>query len=352
MNIRAFANKILSNEVKITLKSYYLCFIMNRKKSKDRKNVFLLITPAHCNLGDHAIAASEYEFLCDYNVIEITGEDLSVMIKRPRVLKRLIGDSPLFLNGGGYLGTLWYSTELLVRRLMNLFKDNLIIVFPQTIFYEDDADGRKKRDDSVEIYNNCKRLYICAREKTSYELMKTLYKNVILVPDMVLRLNESKSSVSRKGAMMLLRNDIEKTLNDDFSENICNLLKRNFDDVTFSDMCLSRNVSPSERKEALDEKFSEIRSKELVVTDRLHGMIFSAITGTPCVVVNSKSPKVKGVYDFVFSQCPYIFFTEDLDDIEDFISKMKNKEFLYDNCGLKPYYDKLKNLIDGEIGLE
>lgn len=38
------------------------------------------------------------------------------------------------------------------------------------------------------------------------------------------------------------------------------------------------------RKEALSDLFDQFRSLQLIVTDRLHGMIFAAITSTPCIV--------------------------------------------------------------------
>ena len=41
------------------------------------------------------------------------------------------------------------------------------------------------------------------------------------------------------------------------------------------------------KKNVLDTFMSEIGKRKVVVTDRLHGMIFCAITGTPCVVFSN-----------------------------------------------------------------
>ena len=47
------------------------------------------------------------------------------------------------------------------------------------------------------------------------------------------------------------------------------------------------------------KKLDEFRKSKLVVTDRLHGMLFAAITGTPCIALGNSSGKVKGVYDWL-----------------------------------------------------
>ena len=59
-------------------------------------------------------------------------------------------------------------------------------------------------------------------------------------------------------------------------------------------MCVKLPVLIKDRKIQIELKLKEFCSAELVVTDSLHAMIFCAITGTPCIVLNSKSPKLKG----------------------------------------------------------
>ena len=41
------------------------------------------------------------------------------------------------------------------------------------------------------------------------------------------------------------------------------------------------------REQLLKQKIEEFQSAELVITDRLHGMIFSVITGTPCIAFDN-----------------------------------------------------------------
>ena len=81
---------------------------------------------------------------------------------------------------------------------------------------------------------------------------------------------------------------------------------------------------------------------ELVITDRLHGMIFCAITGTPCIVINSKSPKVAGCYEWI-KNLDYIRFAENAASIKDEYNKIPKGENIYDHSKLDPYFDELRN---------
>lgn len=343
--------RIIPNSVKLYIKAKKIYDMLEKKKKQgtSAKTVFLLFTPEHGNYGDHALAYNELVFLNDYNVVEITGTKLHTLLNYPSMLEALIADSPIFLNGGGYLGTLWFEAELDMRKIFELFADNKIIVFPQTLFYEDNEFGKKEFEKSKKIYNNCSNLILTAREKISYDIMKAAYNNVYLVPDMVLFLDMCDAEISREGAMFILRSDVEKTMSDDYRNKLTSFIENKFASVLYSDMVSQIPISPEERNAELFKKFDEFKSKELVVTDRLHGMIFSAITGTPCIVLNSKSPKVKGVYDCWLKNCEYILFTDSLDEMNDFIEKTVGNKYKYDNKALMKYYNELENIVDKEL---
>ena len=59
-----------------------------------------------------------------------------------------------------------------------------------------------------------------------------------------------------------------------------------------------------------DEQFlaflEKIKELKLLVTDRLHGMIFSYITGTPCIVFDNKNHKVSESYNAWVKGCGFI----------------------------------------------
>ena len=69
-------------------------------------------------------------------------------------------------------------------------------------------------------------------------------------------------------------------------------------------------------------------------------MIFSAITGTPCIVIGSKSPKVKGCYEWI-RDLPYIIYCEDISKISEYYAAVKGDHWIYDNKHLVQKYKEL-----------
>ena len=174
---------------------------------------------------------------------------------------------------------------------------------------------------------------------------------VELMPDMVLYLKIHSRDFERRGCLLCLRNDCEKTISSECEEMTINRLNKMFEgDVTYTDMVLRKKIYASERKREVEDKLNQFCSAKLVVTDRLHGMIFAAITSTPCIVLNSLSPKVLGSYEWI-KNLGYIRFIEDIEQIETTYSDIiDNKDFSYDNNHLVGYYHRLKALIL-ELGL-
>lgn len=318
----------------------------SEKKRRNSKTAFLIMTPEHENIGDHAIAYAETELLeklgIDY--VEITGKQLEEL--RSYNLLGILDAKPIFLQGGGYLGTLWRDSEVLFRQILQANPNARIMLFPNTIYYEPNEEGRAFFENSVDCYNNHKSLYLYAREKISYDLMCRYYKNVKLIPDIVLSLNKCTQETTRSGCVVCLRSDCERTRTAE-EETIIYQQARNLfhEKVATSDMVASECIPVEQRKAAVEEKLAEFSSAELVITDRLHGMIFCAITGTPCIVLNSKSPKVKGCYEWI-QNLEYIRFVEDAARISQEYQQIPDKVFRYDETHLKKYYQELsKDLL-------
>ena len=62
-----------------------------------------------------------------------------------------------------------------------------------------------------------------------------------------------------------------------------------------------RFLNDKERMIEIKKKIVEFSSCKIIVTDRLHGMIFSLIAGVPCVAIDNKNHKVSGVYKTIES---------------------------------------------------
>lgn len=307
--------------------------------------VFLVLTPGHGNLGDHAIALAETNLLkkAGINYIEITGSKLNDM--RWNGMLAVMDGFPILLQGGGYLGTLWYSAEDNMRKLIEKTPRSQIFVFPNTIYYEDSDWGKDEFVKSRKIYNRHKHFHLYAREKTSYEIMRNAYRDVTLTPDMVLSLNECKGEQERKGCLLCLRSDHERTRTEEQECTLRQQAAKLFGNaVSDTDMVVNYSIPIECREKELRKKFDQFSHAELVITDRLHGMIFCAITGTPCIVVDSKSPKVRGCYEWI-KHLEYIRFVDDAANIATEFAKIPRKNHWYDNAHLQHYYEELAEIL-------
>ena len=215
------------------------------------------------------------------------------------------------------------------------------MVMPNTIYYGDSEEDLLYLENSKQIYNSHKNLYLYAREKLSYDFMKGVYDNVKLIPDMVLSLKFS-SDANRNGCVLCLRNDRESVLTAESRKRIKDIACNLFDDnVTSSDTVIAYPVLVAERRNELIKKLGVFSSSQLVITDRLHGMIFAAITGTNCLVLDSKSPKLRGCYEWI-KHLDYIRFVDEVSDIENIYRSLTAINNKFDNIDLIKYFDSLK----------
>ena len=166
--------------------------------------VFLVFTPEHANLGDHAIAYAEAKMFNRLGIhfFEITGHQLYTL--RHYNYLKMLNRATVFVNGGGNLGTLWPDIESMNRSLVEQLPDATICFFPNSIYYEDSPNGRDELQKSVEIYNKHPKLFLYAREELSFSLMKSLYRHVKLSPDMVLSLTPNLDSSERSGCLICM----------------------------------------------------------------------------------------------------------------------------------------------------
>ena len=76
------------------------------------------------------------------------------------------------------------------------------------------------------------------------------------------------------------------------------------------------------RDELLENKFNQLKEHKLVITDRLHGMIFAAITETPCIAFGNFNHKISESYKWL-KNLKYIQYCDDIDDLENQLAKIE-----------------------------
>lgn len=273
---------------------------------KGVRKAFLLMEPEYGNLGDHAIAYASEKFIKDnfqeYELITVTEKETCKHIKA--IKKVCSQDDLIFIQGGGNMGSLYPYIEHMRRFCIENFPHQRIISMPTSIYYTDDRRGKKEFRKGLKIYNSHKSLFLLARDKYSFDFMKKNYVNAYskLVPDIVYYLADSNKQLEKRDSdvMICLRAECESAIGTDKrAEIICFINKVLNGQIFIFDTTVWRDVPQKTRELELKSLLRQFSKAKCIVTDRMHGMIFSAITGTPAVVLKSRDGKVLGGYDWI-----------------------------------------------------
>lgn len=313
---------------------------------KDYKNI-LIGVPDHDNLGDHAIALAEIEYLKkELNIDKILVLSEHEFFNLNGEFKRkLLKSKNVFLQGGGNLGTNYIEIERIREEAIKFCTDCNILLFPQTLHMNKDEKHYKH---IIEFYNKFNNVVCFYREKNSYDLAKKLFTNdnQYLVPDIVLSLlftYKIRDYPRENKVTLLLRNDKERNiaLIDEMKINSA-IIKNITTNIQYSDTCIHRNLSYMQSEDELKNLWKQFSTSKMIITDRLHGLIFAVITKTPCIALPNYNHKVKGIYEWV-KQCRYIKFIDHLDYLEAAINELKclsNDEINDDYFKLTSYIKK------------
>lgn len=311
--------------------------------------VYLIGTPTHGNMGDSAITIAEIEFIKrfqkkKYFIQEVTIEEYKKFWK---IIKILIPKSAqIFLLGGGNMGDIWLDEELLRRHILCNFPQNKICIFPQTITYI----AEKQEKQSIMYYNK-NNITLAARERKSYEIMSRLYANaeIILTPDIVLSCDFRTLGVQQKKRDKItfcFRHDREKIISDEIIDSLKNALENSGWKIRITDMCIDAKVTKENRRECVKQKMEEFISSKLVITDRLHAMLFSYLTATPCIVFKNSNQKITGTLEWL-KRSQNIFFTENMEQaISAIFEILNNKKEYIDNIDMISKFEPLIEYVE------
>jgi exopolysaccharide biosynthesis predicted pyruvyltransferase EpsI len=305
-NMFKFFSGVYASLKKIQKIKEYRKYISKLNISDNGTNVFIMGTPLHGNLGDHLIALGEeqllVERLSDLNIVDIP---MPIYANCRKKVMRMIGKNDcVLISGGGWLGSLWMHNEIYVRNIVRDFHDNLLIIMPQTVYYEDNDQGKNEMEISRNIYKEHKRLHLCLRDEASYNF--SISNDLVgdsnrcfLLPDMALGYKTQEDMthpLNKNDALVCFRYDREKILSDEDAQAVREYLWSLGLDTTDTTTVYQYGITHRDRQAEVENKIKEYRSAKIVVTDRLHSMVFSAIAGTSCVAFDNKTQKVSGVY--------------------------------------------------------
>ena len=330
--------QLLPESIKIRIK---LLFVhSNQRKwvdsiSDDTRNIFVFLCGFYQNLGDMAITFSQIRFLRaefpDANIIPVPSVETYTATK---TIQRYIHDGDLItVLGGGNMDDTYVSLENARLHIVKKFKHNRIVCFPQTYFFSNTKHGRRRESISKRVYEKNNLITIFVREQSSlFRIKKSLRRTDIrYCPDIVLSLRLPVENTVRDKVLLCLRNDSERQISDHFAEKLINEVDKHFDKVIIHDTIdvPLKDCQLNTYEQTLNHFWSMIRECKVVITDRLHCMIFCVINRTPCIVLDNSNHKISGIYGAWLRNIPYIKMVEN-NDIGNIIScalKMEGKAY-------------------------
>lgn len=350
-----FIKKLIPRRIKSIIKLWRAEFNVHSLKdslveNSGRQKIVLFGTPIHGNIGDHLIAEAELMFLKKYVPDVLIYEIPLEFYELERCfLSHVIGkDDLILISGGGWLGSLWPYEEKIVHEICDFYKENMIVIFPQTIYYESNnpiADKLLHR--AQKIYKDCKNLTLTVRDKQSYKFAISNFQcDILLLPDMALiyDLNYSNKKKVNIKVVMCLRNDRERELSNKKRTYLESSLKKV--QVIKIDTVINKNINPKNRKQYINNICNIMREAHLVITDRLHGMLMATISGVPCLAVDNSTSKVRNVYETWLRDNQDIIFLTDLTRLNESIDiLLQNTHCHFNNDRYIDLLDILGNRI-------
>ena len=348
--------KLIPNEFKLKLKiltassnnPYWIA-----KIDKSRKNIFVFLAGFYQNLGDMAITYSQIKFLektyPDANIVAVSSTKTYEAVKTIR--KHISSNDIITIIGGGNMSDMYSSLEAARLYVVKNFPNNRIISFPQTMAFSDTKRGIKLRKRSYKVYAKHKNLALFVREQNSLERVKKYFTGVDIgyCPDIVLSLNKVEPIMERTNVVCCLRSDKEQNLSDSHKQKIVSAVKSEFPDAEFVDTVdvSLEECTPERYEQTLENFWNKLRKSRVVITDRLHCMIFCAITGTSCVVFDNSNHKISAVYNEWLKDISYIKLLTD-EQKENVILEVKrlfNIDFNINSFDISEKFETLKITI-------
>lgn len=341
--IKKLFRSLIPSNIELMIRYYLPCHRVDMEEiNNNEKKVFIFLAADYGNLGDIAITEAQRNFIMralpNHKVILVKS---SVQISTYRYIKKYITTSDIVtIIGGGNMGDMYSSIEDRRNLIINLFNNNKIISFPQTIDFSDSVQGNQKLSELRSTVQKHKKIFIFAREIKSFNKMKDYFgeEKTFIAPDIVISTKsifKNNLLLENRKIISCLRNDNERSIEDSLNieQRINNFAKKNNYEYEKSDTHIGNdNLSYEELKTEYDSFLKNISNANLVITDRLHGMIFCFITRTPCLFFDNSNKKVSGVFRWI-DDCSFIKMTNN-EDLENHI-----KSYLFNNSLNNDYDD-------------
>lgn len=295
-----------------------------------KKKIVLFGTSEHSNIGDAAITVGVYNFIkkyfSDYLFIEVSTYEFADNF--PKIQNIINDEDIILLQGGGNLGNKYIVEENVRREVISTFINNKIVILPQTIYFDDTELGKREYSKTKEIYNRHNNLIIFTRGEISKKIAQDLTSvEPHISLDMALNLNYDYKN-ERSGILCCIRDVGDESAFDKITYNkLLNSIKDVDKNCGFTNNLFEKDIRKENRFNVVYNQFKLFSKYKLVVTDRLHGLIFSLITNTPCIVISSYNYKLKEFTDMLKNNEMVKFIDKDIDNVDKAIKEMFDKQY-------------------------
>lgn len=310
---------------------------------KRKMRVILTLTPwvKQKNLGDHAQAILIERWI-KKQWPEAHFSEYDIRQTDDLVQETLAPEDLIILCSGGNVGDVWIEAEYARRKILETFTANRILSLAQTIDFRDPAE----LEISKRIYNAHPDLTFCARDGYSYALAREHFSNakILLAPDIVLTHKHTRR-LDRKGVLLCLRLDKLSTLTQELADEI----KARCEAAGYAGQFINTRIDRPvpNRRAFCEEMWDTFAASEGVITNRLHGTIFSIITSTPCVIIPPANHKISEAH-FWLRHIPFVRFCHRIEEAADLLKEVMAESCDYDPNWAREYYDGLVSRMNGK----
>lgn len=331
------------------------------RRRRGRPIAYLIGSPFHENLGDHA------QSLCAREWIEenYPGYDVAILDSRSasrddfalirRIATTITGRDLVFLHSGYHVTDL-YPIELgLQLAVVTHLRDNDIVALPQTIHFTDPG----ALDEVAAAFNGHGRVTVLCRDRASFQTAHATFTGcrLLLYPDIVTRrigTQPSAAASARSGIQLCLRRDVESVYVASGQVAKLEHALSAIAPTTVTDT--NSDLSPVRirlrLKQVLASEWAKFARHRVTVTDRYHGVIFSLIAGTPVVALGTTDHKLRSGISWFPKELfgNHIAFAETVEDAVDFAAGF----YQADSFPTLPkyfeqnYYSHLKDALERE----
>lgn len=262
--------------------------------------------PKCANLGDHAQAIEIKKWLARYwPGVPVLEFDRKASL---RDIHSIISDRDvIFLQSGGNMARRARQSEPMRRKIVASFPNQPIVQLPQTVAFRGQEIEQARR-----AYAKHRQFIFVARDSRSLDVAGQFLPSSIKIacPDFALRRPPQPATHIQDSALLILRSDSESIIDRTAVERLYEKAKQLDLSIEELDTEIKRTVWKRKREALVSKLIARISRHRLVITDRLHGMIFSVLARRPVICLPTVDVHKTRGFDRWFENVSGVFFTE------------------------------------------